>query len=131
MAAMDSCGYVKQLASEGRFIEALTALERISIARADRISADVLRVHLLERLGRCAEARALAEHLAQSKGLTSGDRSACELALGMIDWDEGRSEEAIVHHQRSVSMAEESRDPERLWWAQLRLWDVLSDRSDS
>ena len=57
------------------------------------------------------------------------NKSICELVLGRSDWDEGNRNSAILHLQRSVCVAMEVGDWERVCWAQLRLLLMIADRS--
>ena len=63
---MDSWSTSKQLMSEGRFGDALKALDDSPIAHKERFASDVLRAELLEHVGRHGPSRALAESLLRS-----------------------------------------------------------------
>src|SRR5262249_32254427 len=107
--------------------EALRTIDHANPAH--RRAADVLRGELLIMTGQHSQARALLESLLKSKELNSSGRSACELGLGRLDWEVGRSDSAINHLQRAIRIAKEAGDLERLCWSQLRLALIVSDRS--
>src|SRR5581483_348749 len=92
---------------------------------------DVLRADILEHLGRDGSSRALVTALLKRKELSAADRSICELVLGKLDWKGGDNDGAILHLQRAVSSAKGSGDLHRLCRCQLRLLQILSDRSGS
>jgi DNA-binding NtrC family response regulator/tetratricopeptide (TPR) repeat protein len=122
-----SLSTARELAAAGRFAEALRMLE--GVGHAHRRPADVLRGELLVMTGRQGPARTLVESLLKSRELASSERSACEFALGRLDWEAGDSDSAIHHLQRSIRFAKEAGDLERLCWSQLRLALIIADRS--
>jgi transcriptional regulator with PAS, ATPase and Fis domain/tetratricopeptide (TPR) repeat protein len=125
---METSTSARQLLAAGRFIEALRLLDdrsTISRARTD----DVLRVEVLERIGRHLQCRALAERLLNTKELNHADRSICEFSRGLVELNAGNIETAIAHLQTSVSAALLAQDLERLCWPQLRLLVTLGDYS--
>ncbi len=126
---MESLTAVRQLNAAGRFAEALKALEHAGADRRDRLAADLLNADLLERTGRFAQSRTLAESVSRSRDLTAADRSACELVLARLEWEHANTDSVIVHLQRSIALASQVGDLERLCWSQLKLLLVLSDRS--
>ena len=126
---MESLTSVRQLSTAGRFADALKELERASIDRRDRLTADLLNAELLERTGRFAQSRALAMLMLRTRDLTPGDRSACELILARLEWESANADSEIVHLQRSIAFASQAGDLERTCWSQLRLLLILSDRS--
>ena len=113
----------------GRFAEAVIMSERGFVPFADRLACDVIKVELLERVGRYSASRSLAEKLLRNRAITGAQQSACQFALGLISWDEGHADEAVQHFQRAVSLAQAADDLFRTCWAQLRLWVVSSSRS--
>ena len=120
---------VRLLREAGRFAEALKALDGLRIAREERVAADVLRADLLERTGRLGSSGTLVRDLLHNPHLSPPDRSACELVLARLAWADGDIDQAIAGLQRSIRIAADEQDPERLAWAGLRLLLVLSDRS--
>ena len=119
---------IHALARTGRFRDALKALERSSQGRAEHVAREVLRAELLERVGSLGHSKELSEGLLQRRDLSPSYRSACEYTLGLIHWDSGDSDRAVVHLQRAVSFAEAASDLSRLCWAQLRLIVLLTGR---
>src|SRR5262245_49627151 len=117
MALIEALG----LARAGRYAESLKVLDGCVLPTADRTSSEVLKVELLERLGRYDRCRSLGERLLRTGGLSSAHQSAVQYALGMIDWDDGRSEDALDHFQRSLKLADTANDGFQSCWAQLRL----------
>ena len=77
------------LNAEGRFAEALAALENFTPDPNSRNAKLVLRAELLERVGRFGQSRAMLDELAKSKQHQPGERSSCEFILGRIEWEEG------------------------------------------
>jgi predicted amidohydrolase len=104
-------------------------LDRVPNARHHRLECDVLRMELLERTGKSAQAQILAQRLIGLRDLGVANRSACELTLGLLAWDEGKTGEAIEHLQRAISFAISAKDLRRTCWAQLRLVILLADWS--
>ena len=128
---MESLESIKHLARNGRFIEALAALKEPTSNRESPTGVDVQRLALLERVGRYGESRQLAAKLLRAKALSDVDRSICEYTIGLIEWDEGNTNGAIEHVQRSVLLAKRADNLERLCWSQLRLWTMFANRSDT
>jgi DNA-binding NtrC family response regulator/tetratricopeptide (TPR) repeat protein len=120
---------VEQLNDEGRFADALKALNDQACVGAARNSRDVLRAELLERVGRFGQARSILKTAMKAKELTGRDRSSCEFILGKIDLEEGLTESAIAHLQHSVQLARESGDLRRQCWPSMLLLVTLCDRS--
>jgi hypothetical protein len=127
---MENLATVKDLVRNGRFIEALTALREPTSSRKSPTAVDVQRVALLERVGRYGESRQLVAQLLRTKELSDVDRSICEYAIGLIEWDEGNTNGAIEHVQRSLLLAKRADNLERVCWSQLRLWMMFGNRSD-
>src|ERR1700722_10480052 len=125
---MDSLQTVKGLLEAGRFGEALKALHGITIPRTDQRSADLLKAELLERTGNRTQTRLLVESLLRRQGLSSADRSSIEALLALVEWeDDGKVQPALIRFQRSIAIAKQGQDLERLCWSQLRLLVVMSD----
>jgi transcriptional regulator with PAS, ATPase and Fis domain/tetratricopeptide (TPR) repeat protein len=118
-----------ELTNSGRFADALDVVERVVLPQAQRISADVLTVRLLERTGQHEASRALAVRLLRSKQLTAGQRSSCELALGQIDWESNDTAAAVAHLQRAMALSADAHDPQQSSWTQLWLWLFLAEQS--
>jgi DNA-binding NtrC family response regulator/tetratricopeptide (TPR) repeat protein len=121
-------GVATELASSGRFADALAAIESTVVPQGQRIPADVLTVRLLERTGRHEASRALADRLLRSRRLAAGQQSSCELALGQIDWENNDADAAVDHLQRAVALSIDARDLEQASWTQLWLWLFLAER---
>ena len=120
---------VTQLNDAGRFIEALKALNELTATSASGSAREVLHAELLERVGRFSQARIILQTLMKRKDLDPAERSSCELVLGKIEWEEGLTESAIEHLQRSVQLASEAGDLRRRCWPNMLLLVSLSDRS--
>jgi DNA-binding NtrC family response regulator/tetratricopeptide (TPR) repeat protein len=120
---------VTQLNDAGRFIEALKALNEVSGTSLSGSAREVLHAELLERVGRFSHARIVLQKLIKRNDLGSGERSCCELVLGKIEWEEGRTESAIEHLQRSVQLASDAGELRRRCWPNMLLLVSLSDRS--
>jgi len=117
---------LKQL---GRFADALRALEAASASTRGSTPNEVLYAELLERVGRYADAKRVAENLLKSRRLTPSERSACHLVVGRVDSTNGDVGASLANFQRAVTFAETAQDPERSFWAQLRLFVTLSEQS--
>jgi DNA-binding NtrC family response regulator/tetratricopeptide (TPR) repeat protein len=127
---MSVLSQAQALQDRGRFKEALAVVESAnSTPREDRLSIDVIRAELYERIGRYQNSRTLAQRLLSSPGLTSEHRARCEYTLGLIESDEGRSDAALAHFQRSITAAKLAKTLAISCLAQLRLIVLLSDRS--
>ena len=104
------------LEREGYYLRALQVLDDATPHSSFRISAEVQRACLLERIGQHDESLALLNRITSFRGLTSSQRSACEHALGRIEWDRGDGKAALSHFTRAVSLAERASDlRERCW----------------
>ena len=125
---MDSLARAYELKKAGRFAEALRICDTVTpnLARDDRQAADVLRVDLLEQVGRYGQARVLGQTLLRSKTLTLSQRSGCEFVLARLDREDGDLESAMARLRRSVELAVQGKDLERACWSQLRLLLVLA-----
>ena len=116
------------LNSEGRFIEALAALNDPDVDPRTTGTRS-LKAELLERTGRFGQSRAAVEQLRKSKGVTAKEQSSCEFVLGKIDWEEGATESALAHLQRAVSLASDAGDLRRKCWPNMSLLLAVSDSS--
>jgi DNA-binding NtrC family response regulator/tetratricopeptide (TPR) repeat protein len=117
------------LVLKGRYSEALKVIDGRPVPGEDRIRAEVLKVEVLERIGEYARSRTSADRLLRGRQLNAVQRALCELALGYIAFDEGNVEEATTHFQRAVTAAKAGNDLRTLCWCQLRLMNVLAERS--
>jgi tetratricopeptide (TPR) repeat protein len=115
------------LNAEGRFIEAMAALERSHPDPNSRGARLVLRAELLERAGRFGQSRATIAQLNKSMGITAKEESSCEFVLGKIDSEEGATESALTHLQRAVSLASDAGDLRRKCWPNMSLLLAVSD----
>jgi DNA-binding NtrC family response regulator len=118
----------KQLALDGRFADAFKVLNE-SGPGSDKRASDVLRLELLERLGRYGQCRALAESLFRTKGLDARDRGNCEFVIGLVELNNGNASEAVSRFHRAISLMTEAADLERKCWFQLRLLVTVADFS--
>jgi tetratricopeptide (TPR) repeat protein len=127
--SMETLEIVTELVRQGRFGDAIRALDGADGGRSHRAGSAVLRAELLERIGHHGQSRALAEQLLKSKSLSGQERAGCELTLARVLLDAGSTEAAIVHFQRAISLARQAGDFERLCWSQIRLLNTLAERS--
>src|ERR1700730_1119787 len=111
---MASFASAQALRQSGRFAEALRELDSSSLSREQNLPSRVLRAELLERVGRTGQAKALSSSLLTRHRLMASDKSACESVLGRGALEEGDTEKAIAHFQRSATFAAEGKDLERL-----------------
>jgi len=128
---MTSLEEAKSAERSGRFRDALSLLDGTRIGTERKTESDVLRMELLEHTGQHSESRAIAARLLRNGNASQSVRSACEFSLGLISLNEGESEAALVHLQRSLTFAESAQDMSRICWAQLRLMMVRATQSDS
>jgi DNA-binding NtrC family response regulator/tetratricopeptide (TPR) repeat protein len=124
---MEALQPVRELIANGRFGDALKTLDDVRVPPSQRETADTLRAELLERVGNHGQSLALAERILKSKGVSPSNRSGCEYVIGRIKWESGDTQEAITHLQRSLSIAKQCGDIERMCWSQLRLLIALAD----
>jgi tetratricopeptide (TPR) repeat protein len=120
---------IDELVDEGRYAQALVALDEIAGGALARPRSDVVRAELFERVGRLGQAKALLESLHRSKRTTLSEQSTCELTWGRIDWEEGSTGSAVSHIQKAIGLASEASDLRRKCWAQLWLVILIADRS--
>jgi transcriptional regulator with PAS, ATPase and Fis domain/tetratricopeptide (TPR) repeat protein len=126
---MNPLEHARTSAANGLFSDALRVLNESVIPREGRIAAAVLSSELLERTGHYKQARAGAETLLKSAHLSPEHRATCDFVLGRIAADEGQSDIATAHLQRSITTATAARDFERVAWAQMRMLIILFDAS--
>ena len=112
---------LQDLYTAGRFREALDGLESRQWLAEPRPLVLLLKAELYERVGDFGRSRNAVEGLFRTETLTPAARSRCELCLALIHMDCGEVNDAIVHFQRAVSLAEQAGIPALLSWAQLRL----------
>ena len=117
------------LNAEGRFTDALAALETFTPDPNSRNAKLVLRAELLERVGRLGQSRALLEGFAKSKHISLAERSSCEFVLGKIALEDSGVGSAISYLQRAASLAAQAGDLRRKCWPQMWLLLTLADRS--
>ena len=123
MASFASAQALRQV---GRFSEALRELD---LSREDSLESQILRAELLERVGQIGQAKSLSSSLLVRQRLTPSHKSACEYVLGRGALEQGDTDKAIAHFQRSASFAAECKDLERLCRSQYLLMMIVSDRS--
>jgi len=126
---MSSLISVQELSRRGRFAEAFRVLEQLTLPLDERLMADSLRVELLERTGRYVESKALAEQLLRSPRCLASQRCASFMALGYSAFEHGFIEAATNHFQKALSAAEAAGDLRAVCACQLRLMNLLADRS--
>jgi DNA-binding NtrC family response regulator/tetratricopeptide (TPR) repeat protein len=119
----------EHLLRRGRFTEALDTLNIARIEVGERLSAETLRAVLLERTGQHEEGRLLAERLLKNGRLDPEHRSACEWSLGLVSFEEGKVDDAMSHFRRALSLADAAGDLRAACFCQLRLMNLLADRS--
>ena len=118
---------IEALIFQGRFLEALAALDRGGARRDSRNESEALRVEVLERTGRYGHSRAIADRLLRTSGLGPKPRSICELALGNIELDDGNVQPALARFQRALSCSEAAGDLRRVAWCQLRMIPLIAE----
>ena len=127
--SMDLSRSAKQLALDGRFADAFKVLNESGPGRR-QAGHDVLRLEVLERLGRYGQCRALAESLFRSERTwTRRDRGSCEFVIGLVELNNGNSAGAVTRFHRAISLMTEAADLERRCWFQLRLLVTVADFS--
>src|SRR6266487_6640810 len=116
---MDPLTTVVELKKSGRFLEALKALD--AIRAGNYTAATIVRLELLERLGRHDECHSLTEQTLKSKHLTTNQRATCEYVIGRILLERSDRQAAITRLQRAASLARQGGDLELLCEVQMRL----------
>jgi tetratricopeptide (TPR) repeat protein len=89
----------------------------------------VRRIELLERLGRHDQCRSIAGRLFESKQLTNSQRATCHYVVGSLLLEQGDTEGAAAHLQRSISHARQTEDLELLCNVQIKQLGLVSDLS--
>ena len=125
---MASLEPARQLARQGLFTEALTTLEVAQVRASDRKTADGLRAYLLLMVGRVEEARSQARALLAGSKANSTDQSLCEWVLGQVLLEDGSTDAAIEHFQKSSALASSNGDLRGDIRARLDLFSILSER---
>ena len=125
---MASLEPARQLARQGLFTEALATLEVAQVRASDRKPADGLRAYLLLMVGRVEEARSQARALLAGSKANSTDQSLCEWVLGQVLLEDGSTDAAIEHFQKSSALASSSGDLRGDIRARLDLFSILSER---
>src|SRR5438132_12041995 len=115
---MDWLDAARGLTVQGRFIEAFRLLNESDTPRR---AADVLRVEVLESIGRYAQCQRLAETLVRAKDVGERERGNCQFALGLIELNNGNTDRAISRFNQAISLATATGDLEHRCWYQLRL----------
>ena len=116
----------RELAVVGQYGRALEMLGSGTCSREERRAHDLLRMILLERVGRHGQSRALSTILQKSRDLAPAERSLCELTLGKLAWEDGMTDVALVHFQRSAGLARQSKDLDLMFQAVLRTWIAVT-----
>jgi DNA-binding NtrC family response regulator/tetratricopeptide (TPR) repeat protein len=116
---------------EGYFQKALIALEEPLDSTNARTAVDVFKAHLLERIGRCGESRALLNRLSGTRGLTPAQRSMCEFTFGRLEWEEGDRRAALVHFNEAVALASNSSDLAQKCWPLMSVLLAVSHSAGS
>src|SRR5262245_23691463 len=124
---MDALNRVSGLTRAGRFLEALEELDRCKTSLKQ--TANIRRIEILERLGRHDECRLLAKRLLDSRQLTAAQDALCHYVEGSILLEQGDTEFARAHLQRSIAMARKGEDVELLCSVQLKFLGLVADLS--
>ena len=119
---------VRRLTQRGLFSEALAVLEPVSFRSPDRKHADMLRTYLLLMVGRVDEALVQAKRLLEGPKATSGEQGISEWVIAQVLLEDGSTETAIDHFQRSSRHARDASDPKADIRAKLDLFSMLSER---
>jgi transcriptional regulator with PAS, ATPase and Fis domain/tetratricopeptide (TPR) repeat protein len=124
---MDPLRRVSTLARSGHFKEALQELDLCKAVNST--AALVRRMELLERLGWHDKCRTLASRLLESKQLTNSQRATCHYVVGSLFLEQGDTEGATAHLQRSISFARQTEDLELLCNVQIKQLGLVADLS--
>ena len=89
---MGSIDAATELKRTGRFRQALSELDSGVAPRGEGVAAQLLRIELLERLGRYSQSLATATALIKSQGGGARERSSCEYVFGRIALERGDTE---------------------------------------
>jgi tetratricopeptide (TPR) repeat protein len=119
----------EQIIRRGRFSEALQFLERSPIATGERLATDALRAELLERTGQYSVSKALAEQLLRNPRCLPSQRCSCLMALAYHAFEHGYIDVSMNHFQKALSAAEACGDLRTVCICQLRVMNLLADRS--
>src|SRR5882672_8264473 len=127
---MDSLQTAMDLAERGYFSKALRELDESQATDDKKVSVDVQKAILLERVGQLEQSRTLLARLGKSRATTPSQRSLCEFTLGRIAWEEGERKSAFDHYRRAIALAEAVPNPTQKCWPAISLLAALSDSSD-
>ena len=125
---MASLEPARQLARQGLFSDALATLELGQTRALDRKTADGLRAYLWLMVGRVDEARTQARMLLVGSKRNGTDQGLCEWVLGQVLLEDGSTDAAIEHFQKSSVLASSNGDLRGDIRARLDLFSVLSER---
>ena len=109
----------------GRFLAALDTLG--APLNSEGSSVSVLRVQLLERLGRPAECRTLSAKLERAH-LSDDARAVIELTLSRLEWSlNADTASALRHAQRARKLFESANHLAGICWSNIHLLTVLAE----
>src|SRR5215213_4450790 len=119
----------EQLGRRGRFSEALQLLDRSPFPSQERLAVDAVRAELLERTGRYSASKALAEQVLRNPRCLPNQRCSSQMALAYCAFEHGFIDTSMSHFQKALSAAEVAKDLRATCICQLRVMNLLADRS--
>src|SRR5215203_3747602 len=120
---------VEQLGRRGRFSEAHQLLDRSPFPSQERLAVDAVRAELLERTGRYSASKALAEQVLRNPRCLPNQRCSSQMALAYCAFEHGFIDTSMSHFQKALSAAEVAKDLRATCICQLRVMNLLADRS--
>lgn len=125
---MDTVARARELATQGRFTEALSQLDLARSGRTD-FQHLLLRAQLCEATGHHEAAAELIEHLARTRGIPDHARAASELVRARLAAEHGPTDREFEFLQRALALAERASAQEQIAWIQLRQLALSADRN--
>ena len=125
---MDTLARARDLATQGRFAEALSQLDSALSGRNDSHYL-LLRAQVCEATGRHEAAAELLERLSRAKGISDGCRAASELVRARLAAEHGPADREFELLQKALAFAERASAPDQMAWIQLRQLALSADRN--
>lgn len=125
---MDTIARARELATQGRFSDALSHLNEVRTARADS-DLLVFRAQLCEHIGRNEDATDALEQFGRARGASDAARAVAELVRARLAAEMGPADRELEHLQRALSLAERTGTPDHVAWVQLRQLALSADRN--
>lgn len=125
---METVARARDLATQGRFTEALSQLDSARSGRTDSQYL-LLRAQMCEATGRHEAAAELIEHFSRTRGISDDARAASELLRARLAAEYGPTDREFELLQKALVLAERASGPDQIAWIQLRQLALSADRN--